>query len=296
MRLAVVAALAGAVVAATAVSSGARAPRAADRQAPTVLAAGDIASCSSDGDEKTARLVVPLPGTVAALGDTVYETGTSAEYAECYAPSWGRFRARTRPAIGNHEYGTPRAAGYFAYFRSRAGRPGRAYYGYRLGAWHVLALDSNCSQTGGCGPGTAQYRWLERQLQTTRTRCTLAYWHHPLFSSGLHGPDRTVRPFWDLLYRYGADVVLSAHDHHYERFAPQTPAGRPDARRGIRTFVVGTGGRSHYPVVRVLRNSQVRESGTFGVLKLTLSAGRYAWRFLPVAGERFTDAGSARCH
>ena len=261
----------------------------------TLLAAGDIASCSSSGDERTAKLVRAVPGTVATLGDNVYEHGSTEEFAECYAPTWGRFRARTRPSVGNHEYGTPRAAGYFAYFGRRAGRPGRGYYGYRLGGWHVLALDSNCSQTGGCGPGTAQYGWLERELRASRARCTLAYWHHPLFTSGLHGPDRTVRPFWDLLYRYGADVVLSAHDHHYERFAPQTPSGRADSRRGIRTFVVGTGGRSHYPVVRVLPNSEVRESGTYGVLKLTLGDGRYAWRFLPVAGEKFTDGGSARC-
>ena len=262
----------------------------------TLLAAGDIASCESSGDERTANLIARLPGTVATLGDNVYDRGSAEEFAECYAPTWGRFRARTRPSLGNHDYGTPRAAGYFGYFGARAGPRGRGYYSYRLGSWLILALDSNCSQIGGCGRDTAQYRWLRAELARSNARCTLAYWHHPLFTSGLHGPDLTVRPFWSLLYARGADVVLTGHDHHYERFAPQNAEGRRDPRRGVRAFVVGTGGRSHYPVVRILPNSEVRESGTFGVLELKLGEGRYSWRFVPVAGEKFTDRGSARCH
>jgi hypothetical protein len=265
-------------------------------QPATLVAAGDIASCERDGDEQTAALVARIPGTVAVLGDSVYERGTPQEFASCYAPSWGRFRARTRPAVGNHEYGTPGAAGYFGYFGRRAAHPDRGWYAYRLGGWRIVVLNSNCSRVGGCGPGSAQLAWLRAELRTNRAACTLAYWHHPRFSSGLHGPDRTFAPFWTALSAAGADVVLSGHDHHYERFAPLTPGGRVDRRRGIRQFVVGTGGRSHYPTVRRVPGSEVRDWQTFGVLRLTLRPGAYDWQFVPVAGGRFTDAGTGRCH
>ena len=264
--------------------------------APAMLiAAGDVASCDSDGDERTAALVERIRGTVAVLGDSVYERGTADEFARCYAPSWGRFRARTRPAVGNHEYGTPGAAGYFAYFGRAAGRPSRGFYAYRLGSWRVIVLNSNCSQVA-CTAGSAQLQWLRAELRAHPSACTLAYWHHPRFSSGPHGPDATMAPLWNALYAAGADVVLAGHDHHYERFAPLDAAGRVDRRRGIRAFVVGTGGRSHYPPVRRVRGSEVRNWRTFGVLRLTLDPGRYRWRFEPVAGSRFTDSGSGRCH
>jgi acid phosphatase type 7 len=262
----------------------------------TLVAAGDVASCDSDGDERTAAVVARIPGTVAVLGDSVYERGTPEEFASCYAPSWGGFRARTRPAVGNHEYGTPGAAGYFAYFGSRAGHPARGWYAYRLGEWRIVVLNSNCGRVGGCGPGSPQLMWLRAELRRHRAACTLAYWHHPRFSSGLRGPDRTVVPLWNALHAAGADVVLAGHDHHYERFAPLAPSGRVDRRRGIRQFVVGTGGRSHYPTVRRTPGSEVRDWQTFGVLRLTLRAGAYDWRFVPVEGGRFTDAGSGRCH
>jgi hypothetical protein len=269
---------------------------AAPAPSATLLAAGDVASCGSNGDEQTAALVARVPGTVALLGDAVYERGTPQEFASCYAPSWGQFRARTRPAVGNHEYGTPGAAGYFAYFGPAAGHPDRGYYAYRLGSWRAIVLNSNCGRVGGCGPGSPQLAWLRAELAAHRSACTLAYWHHPRFSSGLHGNDLTVAPFWQALYAAGADVVLAGHDHHYERLAPLTPGARVDGRRGIRQFIVGTGGRSHYPTLRRAPASRVREWQTFGVLRLTLRAGGYDWRFVPVAGSRFTDAGSGRCH
>ena len=261
----------------------------------TLVAAGDVASCDSDGDERTAALVARIPGTVAVLGDSVYELGTAEEFARCYAPTWGRFRSRTRPAVGNHEYGTAGAAGYFGYFGRRAGHHARGWYAYRLGSWRVIVLNSNCLRVGGCGAGSGQLVWLRAELRAHPSACTLAYWHHPRFSSGLHGNDLTVAPLWSALSAAGADVVLTGHDHHYERFAPLAPSGRVDRAHGMREFVVGTGGRSRYPVVRRTPGSEARDWRTVGVLRLTLRPGSYAWRFVPVAGSRFTDAGVGRC-
>jgi hypothetical protein len=268
------------------------------KAAPVILAAGDIASCSSDGDEATARLIGRLAGTVATLGDTAYEDGSSYDFKNCYAPSWGRFKLRTRPALGNHEYGTRGASGYFAYFEGLAGPVGKGWYSYRLGTWHVIVLNSNCAEVGGCDRGSSQARWLRADLASNRVLCTLAYWHHPLFSSGtVHGNDAEMAPIWQSLYEGGTDVVLNGHEHNYERFAPQTPDGKRDLRRGIREFVVGTGGASHYrDLGRPIPNSQVRNDDTFGVLRLVLGRRGYSWRFIPAAGGSFTDSGSARCH
>jgi hypothetical protein len=260
----------------------------------TLVAAGDVASCRSAGDEATARLLDRLPGTIAALGDLAYEHGTDAEFANCYAPSWGRHLRRTRPAVGNHEYGVDGAAGYFRYF-GRAAAPPRGYYSYELGSWHVVVLNSNCRPAGGCEAGSPQQRWLRADLAAHPGRCTLAYAHHPRFSSGLHGSDETLVDLWRALYAARADVVLGGHDHHYERFRPLDPDGRADPRRGLRQFVVGTGGRSLRPVLWATSGSEVRDTETFGVLVLSLAPGRYSWRFVPVAGGRFRDAGSARC-
>ncbi len=262
----------------------------------TLVAAGDIASCSSPGDERTAALVARVPGTVATLGDTAYELGTADEFARCYTPSWGRFRARTRPALGNHDYGTAGAAGYFDYFGPRAG-PRRGYYSYRLGAWHVAVLNSNCPLAGGCERGSPQERWLRADLASHPARCTLAYWHHPRFSSGLHGDDDTVAPLWQALYDARADVVLAGHDHDYERFAPLDPAGRVDRARGLREFVVGTGGRSHYPLLERRAGSVAADWRTYGILRLTLRQASYDWRFVSEPASTFSDAGvRARCH
>jgi len=249
---------------------------------PTLVAAGDIASCESPGDEQTAALVARIPGTVAVLGDSAYDHGSAEEFRDCY--SWRRFRARTRAALGNHEYGTDDAAPAIAYF----GLPRAGYYSYELGSWHVVVLNSNCGPAGGCAAGSPQQRWLAADLARHGARCTLAYWHHPRYSSGEHGSDPSLEGLWRTLAKARADVVLAGHDHHYERFAPLN---------GIRSFVVGTGGRSHYPVVRRLRTprSVVVETSTYGVLRLTLRAGAYDWRFVSVAGSRFRDAGTGRC-
>ena len=262
----------------------------------TLVAVGDVASCNSTADEANAQLVATIPGTIALLGDIAYELGSETDFAECYDPAWGGFKSRTRPAPGNHEYGTPGAAGYFGYFGNLAGAGTRGYYSYNLGAWHLVVLNSNCIYQIPCAAGSAQERWLRNDLRRNHAKCTLAYWHHPRFSSGLHGDDATVAPLWQALYDDGAELVLSGHDHDYERFRPQTAQGRLDPKRGIREFVVGTGGRSLYPLFRNTTNSWIGNDQTYGVLRLTLAPGKYSFRFLPVLGGTFTDSGSFRCH
>jgi len=245
----------------------------------------------------TARVIGSLdPDIVAPLGDIQYDSGSVREWRTGpFAPTWGRFKSRMRPAIGNHEYATGSSAGYFGFFGSIAGKRGNYWYSYDLGSWHVVVLNANCTIVG-CRAGSPQERWLRADLARHRTDCTLAYWHQPRFSSGLHGSDAKLAPLWLTLQRAGADVVLSGHDHSYERFGPQTSTGRASARGGIVQFVVGTGGRNNYPIIRKRPNSRVRRSFVFGVLELTLGEGNYAWRFVPVAGMTFTDRGSARCH
>ncbi len=281
----------------TPVAPSSSAPASATPAEAVLLAAGDIASCSSSGDEATARLLDELPGTVATLGDAAYPNGSAANFRACYGPGWGRHSARTRPAPGNHEYESARAAPYFAYFGTLAGDPSKGYYSYELGAWHVVVVNSNCAEVGGCGTGSAQERWVRADLAASGARCTLAYWHHPLFTSGAnHPPAVEMRPIFTALYEAGAEVVLAGHNHQYERFAPLAPDGQLDPGRGIRSFVVGTGGASHYAFGRVRPNSEARDATTFGVLRLVLRADGYDWRFVPVPGGRFTDAGSGSCH
>jgi len=262
----------------------------------TLIAVGDVASCDSTADEANAQLAATIPGTIALLGDIAYELSSPTDFAQCYDPAWGGFKSRTRPAPGNHEYGTIGAAGYFGYFGTQAGIGTQGYYSYNLGAWHVVVLNSNCLYQTPCAAGSVQERWLRKDLRSNHAKCTLAYWHHPRFSSGPHGNDTTVAPLWQALYDARADLVLSGHDHDYERFRPQTADGRLDPKRGIREIVVGTGGKSHYPLVRHAANSWIGNDQTYGVLRLTLSPGRYSFRFLPVLGGTFTDSGSFRCH
>jgi hypothetical protein len=265
-----------------------------------IVAAGDIADCRREGDEATAKLVGGIPGTVLTLGDNAYPDGSAEDFDECYDPAWGRFEDRTKPSPGNHEYDTENAEGYFGYFGKAAGAPDEGYYSYDLGDWHLIALNSNCEEVpGGCEASSPQVRWLKEDLAANDgKRCTLAYMHHPRFSSGAkHGNTRHVKPLWEALHEAGADVVLSAHEHNYERFAPQNPGGREDPERGIRQFVVGTGGgKGHDPILDPIANSEVHNDATYGVLKLTLRPQGYEWRFVPVEGARFTDSGSARCH
>ena len=261
-----------------------------------LVGAGDIASCQSPGDEATARLLDAIPGTVFTTGDNAYESGTDKEFSDCYHPSWGRHRARTRPAPGNHDYGTPGAAGYFRYFGAAAGDPRRGYYSYDLGTWHLIALNSNCRLIGGCDAGSAQVLWLRADLAAHPARCTAAYWHHPRFGSGPHEEALALQTIWQVLYDAGVDLTLAGHNHLYERFAPQDPSGRLDRVRGIRQITVGTGGRSHYALRRVAANSEARNTDTFGVLKLVLEPARYSWEFVPERGKAFRDSGTTPCH
>ena len=283
--------------------AGCMAAPAAAPERVTVLAAGDIAECghikaSNTHAASTATLVAaylardPL-ARVLALGDLVYPSGTAHDFSACYQPTWGRFKARTLPAPGNHEYSTSGARGYFDYFGALAG-PG--YYAVSLGSWRVISLDSN---TSGAAMA-AQLAWLKRELATHPTRCTLAYWHHPMYSSGGHGNLERMRAAWELLQQGGADIVLSGHDHDYERFAPQDAHGRPDAN-GIRQFVVGTGGAFMTPFLRLRANSEMRDNSRYGVLKLELEAGRYRWEFLEadydgLPNGQAADRGEGQCH
>ena len=282
----------------------------------TLVAAGDIAcdpasgsfnggngTSSSCKQKATSDLIAAAhPDAVLTLGDNQYDAGVFDKFMTSYDLSWGKFKALTYPAIGNHEgQQTGSGRGYCQYFGSAAhcnasgSQDGAAYYSYNLGAWHVVALNSNCTVAGGCGVSSAQYKWLVADLAANPTKCTLAYWHHPRFSSGEHGNNSSMSALWQALYDARAEVVLSGHDHDYERFAPQDASGHADTR-GLRQFVVGTGGKTHYGVNRPIANSEVNNDTTYGVLELTLNANSYDWRFAPEPGKSFSDAGSADCH
>lgn len=260
-------------------------------QVPVVLVgAGDIAVCGSAGTIATAKLLDGIQGTVVTLGDNVYYHGSLREFLDCYEPTWGRHKDRTFPSPGNHDYETPGAAGYFDYFGESAGQPGLGYYSYDLGSWHILSLNSNISASAG----SPQYAFVARDLTTRPASCTLAYWHHPLFSSGPNGNTRTMTDIYKLLYDNGADVVLNGHEHWYERFEPQTADGVADTARGIRQFVVGTGGGEITGEAQRKANSAIR-IGDFGVLRLTLQQGSYDWNFVRVGGA-IADSGAGGCH
>ena len=266
-----------------------------------LVGAGDIASCKDpEGAIATAKLLERIPGTIFTAGDLAYENGSPAEFQNCYDPTWGEFKARTKPALGNHEYVDPTAHGYFAYWGAQGGPAGKGYYSYELGSWHIVALNTNCYSKilGGCAEGSPEETWLKADLAKRPDACVLAYGHHALFSSGVfrsHAVHPELKPLWEDLYAAHAALVLAGHEHSYERFAPQDPDGHADPANGIREIVVGTGGRSHDPLGFSLPNSKIRNTDTFGVIKLTLTPGHYTWQFIPEAGKTFTDSGSGEC-
>jgi hypothetical protein len=277
---------------------------------PTVfVGAGDIATCSSAGDEAVATVLDGIAGTVFTLGDNVYPDGTAGQFTSCYEPSWGRHKARTRPAPGNHDYNTTGAVPYYQYFGSNAGDAGKGYYSFDIGAWHAISLNSNCAAVG-CGPGSAQQTWLESDLEAHPGVCTIAYWHHPVLTIGPHNNDETgMLSIWQMLYDHDVDIVLSGHDHNYQRYAPlNRDANGVDASGGVRYFVVGTGGvgltsasatrANSTPGIEVWAddpNDSDGHSASLGVLKLSLYDAAYEWQFVPVAGGTFTDSGQGAC-
>jgi len=276
----------------------------------TVLAAGDIAFCERSlnqqirdwfrgysgvpGAPETAALINRLPGAILVLGDLAYWSGSAEEFTGCYDRSWGRHKDRSYPVPGNHEYQSPEARPYFDYWRERAGETGKGYYSFDLGAWHIVALNSNIDAS----QGSEQDAWLRRDLAEAEADCILAYWHHPLFSSGYHGDQPQMRDSYRALYEARASVVLSGHDHNYERFASMDPEGRPDPEHGLRSFVVGTGGGQLRPQnIRQppRENSEVVDGTAWGVLELILHEEFYSWRFVPVDGHSIEDSGRAPC-
>ncbi len=290
--------LAAAAFGMLALGPGNSSPATAPTDQTTILVgAGDIADCRDlSGAEATAKLLDQVPGTVMAVGDLAYPDGSKENFV-CYDKTWGRAKSRTRPAPGNHEFHALGATPYFDYFGSAAGDSKTGYYSYELGAWHIIVLNSECKDVLGCEAGSPQETWLRADLALHPTACTLAYWHKPLFSSGgAHGDELTVKPLWQALYAANADVIIGGHDHDYERFAPQGPDGTADPKRGIREFVVGTGGKNHRPFGPPKPNSELRDASAFGVLKLTLKPNAYDWQFIPEAGKNFTDSGGGACH
>jgi hypothetical protein len=298
-RQVVVALLATAVIAVAACSgrSGRNLEPSAD---PVIAAAGDIAceptapvTALTCQQKATSDLLLQRKlAAVLTLGDEQYVVGRLKNFQTQYGPTWGRLLSITHPSPGNHEYKSG-GDGFFQYFGAAAGDPTRPYYSFEVGSWHLIALNSECSNAGGCGKGSAQEQWLQSDLRAHPARCTLAFWHEPRFSSGGHGNNPAYQVFWEDLVAAGAELVLNGHDHDYERFAPQTPSGVADPN-GIREFVVGTGGKNLRPLHDPRPNSEAR-SDTFGVLELTLHSDSYDWQFVPIAGSSFTDHGSTKC-
>ncbi len=270
----------------------------APTDSPIILAAGDISNCTNEEDFLTAYLMDEIDGTILALGDNAYEIGSLQEYNDCYGPSWGRHKERTKPVPGNHEYGDQGQAGYWAYWGDVATplEPGcrencKGYYSFDVGEWHIVALNSEINTDAG----SEQEQWLRADLAANQTACTLAFWHRPRFTSGRYFARTSGHGIFQALYDYGADVVLVGHDHDYERFAPQNPAGELEYDRGIRQFVVGTGGAPTRDFFFIQPNSEARNSETHGVLKMTLNPTSYEWEFLPIPGQSFNDSGSTDC-
>ncbi len=283
---------------------------------PIIAAVGDIAcgtasTSSSCYQMETSNLALQLnPFAVLVLGDTQYEGGAYVDYMDSssnlkigYNKSWGRLKEKTYPAVGNHEYGTSNAQGYFDYFNGigqttgRAGDRSKGYYAYNIGSWRLYALNSNCAKVGGCGAGSPQEQWFRNDLQANPKQCTLIYMHHPLWGSQLDHVETAVKPLYQAFYDNGGDLVLTGHIHFYERFAPMDPNGVLDNNRGLRQIIVGTGGRNTYGPPSIAANSLIRShGGDMGILKLTLHPSSYEWKFLQLPGQTFTDSGTSTCH
>lgn len=264
---------------------------------PVLVGAGDIATCGGTNDEATAALLAQIPGIVFTLGDNVVNGGTATAYRDCYGPSWGAVLDRTGFVVaGAQDYLPDGDAPFLSYFGAAAAPDGVTWFSKDVGTWHVIVLDSNCGMLkGGCGPASVQLQWLRADLAASTARCTLALWHQPRFSSGFHGDDPAVAPFWDALYVAGADLVLNGHDDDYERFATQDPSGAADPSRGITEVVVGTGGAALRPFGPAIANDLVRSSLTHGVLVLTLQPSGWSFRFVSTDGS-FSDRGQGTCH
>lgn len=278
--------------------------------ASVILTTGDIANCNTNGDELTAVLVDSLlkadsaakvDDAVLTLGDNAYPAGAALDFVRCFTPSWGdttrSIMKKIRPSPGNHEHLSGMAAPYYTYFGSKAGSPSKGYYSFDLGEWHIISLNSEMFVNTGftAADRNAQLDWLDNDLKGNTKTCTLAYWHHPRWSSGWHGSDQRLDAIWQRLYNAGVDVVLSGHDHHYERFAPQSPAAAPDSAKGIAEFLVGTGGGEMRGIRRTVANSVFRLEGHFGILKMTLGASEYQWAFIDT-DKRIWDPGVGKCH
>lgn len=263
---------------------------------PVILAAGDIAKCGMPGAQQTAAIIQGIPGTVLALGDNAYDNGLASEYTNCYDPTWGVFKDRTKPVPGNHDYITANASGYYGYYGAAAGDPTLGYYSFNVGTWHILAINSNCNPVGGCGIHTPEDTWVKADLAATTAKCVLAFWHHPYYSSGSTGSTPQMATIWKDLYTAGADVVLVGHEHNYERFAPQGLNATADPVSGVAEFVVGTGGGNFTELVFPLQpNSMASAQNVYGVLKMILHPTSYSWEFISVDGS-YTDKGTANCH
>jgi hypothetical protein len=279
--------------------------------AVVVAAAGDVACDPSDSNYHdgtgtstacrqlyTSNLLVNGDfDAVLALGDLQYNSGSLSDFNEVYDPTWGRVQSITYPIVGNHEYGQSNASGYFQYFGSRAGPAGKGYYSFDLGSWHIVAINSECDQVGGCGTGSPQETWLRNDLAAHPAQCTIAMWHKGRYSSGHDGDNTFMQPMWADLYNAGVEILLSGHSHDYERFAPQDASGHLDNTNGVRQFIVGTGGAFFTGLGNSFdANSQAHQNTSYGVLQLTLRSGAYDWRFLPEAGKTYTDSGTTSCH
>jgi len=261
----------------------------------TFVGAGDIAICGQDGDDLTSELLDKIPGMIFTTGDNSNESGTMYQYQNCFGPSWGRHLARIYPSPGNHDYNSGSLEAYFSYFYPSSGDPGKNYYSFDLGNWHIVSLNNNCSEIS-CGPESDQIKWLKQDLEAHSNLCTLAFYHKPRWSSGPTMGDGLSAVIWKTLYAGKVDVVVNGDEHHYERFARMGPDGAPDRISGIRQFIVGTGGAYHGLIDHIAVGSEVRHTGTFGVIRFTLYPSSYSWEFVPVDGESFTDFGQDTCN